>query len=648
MENFRAFRQARLGLPEAGLVLVAGANNVGKSALLSALDLVAAAPDLGGPFRHGGSDEPARVIARFTLEDEERAAALAVVAEADRLLAGGALASVEYIFEERQGGSPRLVEARGTWPSRGMLTLASTPWDPSHNAGGIGMIAALRPQIGGPPETLVKLNEYPRSGMFWLDEMMPALPEVRPLWDFLVAWRTRFFHFRALRPGTGRNAGLASEQVLQPSGQNLPAVLLDLQTNRPHLFADLRNIITQIVPDVGRLETPTAGGSMEVSFADPYRPGVLLNLKDLGTGVEQLLMTIVVGLTQAPPFALIAEEPETNLHPAAQRALLGLLQTWARDRLIVVATHSTVMLDWSPGGDRLWLVTREQGASHVASVDTEPLAVMTSLGVRLSDVLSAERVLIVEGPADEDVLTAWFPDLLRNPRVTVVQGGGGDNARHAELLAAWLSAADRLGTRRVLYVRDRDELPPSLLDRLVASQVVHVLDQRELENYLLDLDALTAVISSLQPDDSEPPTPTAIASTINQAAEQLRPAIIMNRVARQLDIVRLMDHTLRRKLIRDNADLQALTAAVVGRIPDGQQLREKIAVWWQEAENDVTRQTGDDLLKIAPGAEVIDAVFMRFLGRHFNKRADGVAVATTMSEPPPALKRALDAFLSVD
>ena len=60
-----------------------------------------------------------------------------------------------------------------------------------------------------------------------------------------------------------------------------------------------------------------------------------LNLKDLGTGVEQLLMTLVVGLMEAPPFTLIVEEPETNLHPAGQRALLGHFQRWAEDRQIM-------------------------------------------------------------------------------------------------------------------------------------------------------------------------------------------------------------------------------------------------------------------------------------------------------------------------
>ncbi len=63
--------------------------------------------------------------------------------------------------------------------------------------------------------------------------------------------------------------------------------------------------------------------------------------------VEQLLMTLVVGLTEVPPLTLCIEEPKTNLHAAAQRALLGL-QSWASDKLIIAATQSPVMLDCSP------------------------------------------------------------------------------------------------------------------------------------------------------------------------------------------------------------------------------------------------------------------------------------------------------------
>jgi hypothetical protein len=332
------------------------------------------------------------------------------------------------------------------------------------------------------------------------------------------------------------------------------------------------------------------------------------------------------------------------LHPAAQRALLGFLQSWSIDRQIVIATHSTVMLDWSPTGDCLWLVSRERGVSRVESVDVQPILLLNSLGVRLSDVLSAERVLIVEGPTDEDVLVAWFPEIMRDPRVAILHGGGGDNARHAALLSAWISGADRL-KRSVLYIRDRDELPQDLLDRLNASAVVHVLNRRELENYLLDPDTLAEVLCS-SGDSAALVTPLEVMSALERAAEDLRHTIVTNRVAQRVPLVRLMGHDLRKRLVRGHVDLAQMTQAILEQVPDHSDLRQAIASWWSEAENAVSCLTGEELLRFAPGADVLDAIFMEFLGRHFRKGDDGVTIAKAMKRPPEDLREVFNLFLS--
>ncbi len=172
------------------------------------------------------------------------------------------------------------------------------------------------------------------------------------------------------------------------------------------------------------------------------------------------------------------------------------------------------MLDWSPAGDRLWLVTRALDTSGVQPVSADPLPLLDALGVRLSDVLSADRVLVVEGTSDEDVLQVWFPEVLRNPRVAVLRGRGGENARHADQLAEWLAGTDRAGLRRVLYLRDHDELAPEVLARLTRSQSVHVLQRREIENYLLDPDAIAAVIRPLIPPGTPAPDAQAIAGAL--------------------------------------------------------------------------------------------------------------------------------------
>jgi hypothetical protein len=327
--------------------------------------------------------------------------------------------------------------------------------------------------------------------------------------------------------------------------------------------------------------------------------------------------------------------------------LLNMLQAWGadQDRLIVAATHSTVMLDWSPGGDRLWLVTRDSDESHVEPVGEDPRSLLSSLGVRLSDVLSADRLLVLEGPSDEDVLGTWFPELLRDPRVAILSGEGGENARHADRLAAWVVEADRAGSRRVLYLRDRDELSGPVLAKLEASPSVYVLQRRELENYLLDPDALAQVISSIQSTPDQPPTSSEIDALIQQTAESLRTKVIVNRVCRRFaPPLPLMNDDLRKELAGSVLSSEQLILALQERLMTIDAVREQITTLWAEAETDVTSTTGTDLLAITPGEEILDTVFMHFTGRHYRKREDGEAIARAMPRPEE-LERVIGEFL---
>jgi len=644
-ENFRAFRHAEITLPQDGLVLVAGANNSGKTALLSAFDVIAGDSGDIMSLQHAGQDAPASVTATFALADDEKLVVLASAQSRDQLLADGAAASLEFLFMEspepqRAAGLAGLglTEIRGDWPGHGMVPLALARWEEA----GISHLSRAAALTGGERDALEMTDRGGVGGSLWLDQLThwPDLPSFGQL---LVGWRSRFYHFRALRTGTERSQPLTSPAKLEPTGSNLAGVLHYLATDRPSAFRRLGDVITEIVPALGRLQVRTGGDRMRVVFEDSQGDR---NLKDLGTGVEQLLMTLLVGLTEDSPFTLVIEEPETNLHPAAQRALLGHFLSWADDRQIIAATHSPVMLNWSPGGDRLWHVTRDGDGSHVALVDADPLPLLSSLGVQLSDVLSADRVLVLEGPSDQDVLTIWFPEVLRSPRVAVLSGQGGDNARHAGRLAEWLAGTDRVGLRRVLYLRDRDELPAGALEKLSRSPTVHILARRELENYLLDPAALATVLGALLPPGTEAPPSADVATVIDEAAWGLRQKIIVNRVCRQVGPARpLMDHAIRQDLASAGADADQVTTAVLERLITADDLRAQIAGAWAEAERDVASQEGAELLAIAPGEEILEAVFQRFAGRRYDKRRDGPAIAKAMN-PPQEIKDLLTAFMS--
>ncbi|SDN46775.1 AAA family ATPase [Geodermatophilus sp. DSM 45219] len=630
LRHFRAFSEVGWELPSTGLILIAGANNTGKSALLSGLDVVTGTrvPEVA---RHAGSKDPAEVVARFALSDEDRAALLGRSAEGQRLIAQGALSWINLRFSESSDFT--VTDIVGPLPDRDSVkTLAATTPDTLE-------AVPLGRGLRAPYDRSVRIG----SSGIQIQGNEQLLSDYAPIFRGLKAWRARYYHFQALRPGTTRQRQLMSDPTLDPTGANLADVLLHLQTNRPSLFAAIQSLISEIVPEVGRLVTPTTGNLIEVAFEDPYVTDFRHNIKDVGSGVEQLLMTIVVGLTRSGPSTVVIEEPETNLNPAAQRALLGLLRDWSRNRLFVVATHSPVMIDWSGAPGNLLLVARRQGTSTLKPIHGDPAEVLSGLGVRLSDVLSADRILLCEGRSDEAILATWFPRLVRNPRVSVIPTGGGDNARHAETLGEWLAAADQADRRRVLFVRDRDELPHRLIERLQAAGAVYVLPRRELENYLLDTESIAAVLNA-SGDTSV--TEDEVQTTLDDIVDDLRPEVIIKRVAWELQPVRLVDNRLRASMARERVTLSQMQDLVANRLPGSGDIRNRIHDLWTSAENDVNLRWPTERLQLVAGADVLDRLFMRLRGRHYKKDADGSAIARALGSAPPDLDRTVTEFMN--
>jgi hypothetical protein len=109
-----------------------------------------------------------------------------------------------------------------------------------------------------------------------------------------------------------------------------------------------------------------------------------------------------------------------------------------------------------------------------------------------------------------------------------------------------------------------------------------------------------------------------------------------------------MDHALRRQLAGTGGGMEEIIEAILDRLMSAEDLRAQVAAAWKAAEIDVASRTGDDLLALAPGEEILDAVFMRFAGRHYKKRYDGVAIARAMPSPPDEIRSILDGFMTDD
>lgn len=640
VERFRAFDQAEVALPQHGLALIAGANNSGKSALLSAVDIVAG-QQIPSP-RHHGVTAPARIEAEFALSDPERATLL------------GPGRHVGFWLEETQVFERvicRLAEENGWFF---ISEVAAFPEANSTAEAFAQTSSGIRASDSWTMRDISRLSDNGNPYSFFSFDTLGVshgsggpdpLRQGSAFSALLQGWSERVYHFNAIRTGAPRRTAIGIVRPeLEPSGENLAQCLAYHFSQRSPVFDRVRATMAAVLPDVGELVVPMEGTEIEVAFVDPTS-GDRRNLKDLGSGVEQLLMIAYVGAAHPSDGLVLMEEPETSLHPGAQRELMRRLLEWGADRLFVATTHSPVFLDRRPTeqGATL-LVTREGGVSTVVPADDDVRAVLHAVGVQLSDVLSAERIVLVEGESDAGILRAWFPELLMGRRAAIVPLGGGDRVYHLDTISQVLDGVDTIG-RRVLFIRDRDEIVERRLPELQQDSRVYLLARRELENYLLDEPDAVAQLLTARTSGQDPIDAEAISSLLREEADVLRPVVILKRTIEEALPPRLLDRETVRKLLQGEPSLERLTAELDERIADVQQAREGLTDAWATQARAVEEAWESDWRALAPGSDVLAAVWQRN-GVRYDKSSDGARIAAATMSPPTELAELLAAFLN--
>jgi predicted ATPase len=350
-------------------------------------------------------------------------------------------------------------------------------------------------------------------------------------------WQRSMFHFSAERMNVGEYQAVHASR-LDPNAANLPAVLATLLGGKGSLFERLVTHLRDIFPStVGALSIqpmPNGGAVNEIRVWPTelqIDPDLSFALKESGTGVSQVI-AILAAIMTVENAVIIIDEINSFLHPAAVKTLLRILQTYYAQHQYIISTHSPEVISYA-NPSTVHIVRREGYDSTVTPIDIEDVnqlrIVADHLGISMSDVFAADRVIWVEGETEEVCFPYVYRELVMplpaGTTITKVAATGDFGAKQRDRAMVYdiykqLSSATQPLVKGVVFSFDSETLNQDQMDRMhrESAGALHFLPRRLLECYLVH--------------------PHAIATYVNErdltAREEKRPLINDDDVSAQL------------------------------------------------------------------------------------------------------------------
>ncbi len=148
-------------------------------------------------------------------------------------------------------------------------------------------------------------------------------------------------------------------------------------------------------------------------------------LSKSGSGLKTILMVLVYTILlpdieqkDLSEYIFLFEELENNLHPSLERRLLKYIEEISQNEAtIFLTTHSNTVLDSFQNNDnvQMYHVKKENELIHLNALDNilGKKGCLDDLGIKASDILQSNGVILVEGPSDRIYINKWI-DLWSN------------------------------------------------------------------------------------------------------------------------------------------------------------------------------------------------------------------------------------------
>lgn len=197
-----------------------------------------------------------------------------------------------------------------------------------------------------------KLGDSHDGTSLVVKEVIQNLPHgkyCRPVYNAITSWQVYHFH------DTSKSAGMRNYEIVQddrnfrPDGANLAPFLLMLKNKHPNVFDGIKKTLRLVIPffEDFILEPREIGSREEVNLSWTQRGSDYpLQPYHFSDGSIRFICLAVALLQPDPPSAVIIDEPELGLHPAAIAILAELIQSASRRTQVIAATQSPTLIDY--------------------------------------------------------------------------------------------------------------------------------------------------------------------------------------------------------------------------------------------------------------------------------------------------------------
>lgn len=487
IQRYRAFDK-RTSIPISEMTVVAGPNNLGKSTVLSALEI----------FFLVVSPRPDRRVLRNTLYSAERDYPKRYEGKSGRRWPTEILVKFELDASEIEA-----IKAVATEPPPNKFSVkVEFKWN--------DRISAFRPTIEIPEVSSEKVGIAIRE---WLKNEVRYvyIPATRNMQDFGRGVFSELISGALSRVSRSKQRLQAIERLFDDVKSEIAAVESELVEELRQYLPAVKGMHFAI--EDWSLERLVSVGNVEID------DGANTLLQQKGDGFKSLfaisLLQYISKQRYGKNLIFGIEEPEAHLHSSAIYEIKSTLRELAKSFQVIITTHSPILIqrDDIPANVIVETVDGPEFSSTTRAAETLS-DIRRSLGIRAHEnMTTAEVVLVVEGASEETALPSILGALnsslagaLSSGRARVLSAGGASNipsvvralARDAATCLVFVDS-DSEGISVADKVRNSGLLQPSDVFRVPARDGCAETEFEDIFNpsiYLQALSDLTGITVS--------------------------------------------------------------------------------------------------------------------------------------------------------